>query len=118
MPLKGEVKTVPVLAGDLSFLPDWSSCWTANEAEEQLAGFKFQGPGWYFLKIDDDEIGFDKLLVVPDLGPTDTVENSVWQQKWMKKGRKFWFHVFNSGRDPMHAFNSIVNAPTRQDDRV
>lgn len=81
----------------IEFYEDWKQSWTKEEAEAEFlteygVEFEFTGPGWYLTKTDS-------MLVIP--GP--------------RKGQ-YWFLVYN-GRNPVDAFNSIVNAPVRQDSR-
>jgi len=73
--------------------PDWKELWEPSEAEAQLEGFKFSGPGWYLY-------GTDTIFVIPSPAA----------------GKKFWFWVY-SGRNPSDAFGQIVNAPVRVDER-
>lgn len=81
------------------FRPDSTNLWTASEAQLELTGFKFSGPGWY---VTDTET----ILVIP----AEEVENP-FIQSWPASTRFFFY--FYDGRNPAHAFNSIVNAPTR-----
>lgn len=86
------------------FLPDWTRVWTATEAEEQLNGFEFTGPGWY--------IGKETILVIP---VEAYVRLTVWRQRW-PASTKFNFYVFSG--NPRDAFNAITTAPVRKDDSV
>lgn len=74
-----------------NFTPDWVAVWPPVEAEKQLEGFKWNGPGWYLEKQDT-------FLVLPTNQPGI-----------------FSFHVYND-RNPAKAFNQIVNAPCRSDE--
>jgi hypothetical protein len=87
------------------FKCDWSRMYTAEQAEEELREFKFEGPGWYLGKNND------VLLVIP----CDREIKDWWHKKWEERER-FYFMVYNN-RNPADAFNAIVNAPTRRDDR-
>lgn len=92
----------------LNFLPDWTHVWTAEEAEEQLSGFKFSGPGWYLTKSDS-------ILVLPMRGGpgAELSVNNTWRQL-RPKGERFTFMVYN-GYNPCAAFNAVANAPVRLD---
>ena len=94
------------------FLPDYSTLYTSQEAEHELKGFKFQGPGWYFTETG-------ATLVAPEgevkWNIEDSHERGPWKNSW-RPGQKFWFFVW-SVRNPADAFNAIVNAPVRQDER-
>lgn len=95
------------------FQPDWCKRLTATEAEEQLTNFRFLGPGWYVTQTDT-------LLVVPDADvkypyPPGDAKEGPWHNLW-HRDQKFWFFVY-SGRTPFEAFNALVNAPTRRDER-
>ena len=85
---------------DCEFIPDWSHRWNAAQAELELDGFKFQGPGIY-------RHGKDVLLVVP----TERDRATLWN-KAFKAGEVFRFLVYTD-RDPCDAFHLIVNAPGR-----
>lgn len=85
------------------FKPDWDSIWTAEEAKKELTGFKFRGPGWY--------IGDNSVFLV---FPVGEVVNP-WIQEW-SEDQRFYFMCYDS-RNPANAFDSIVNAPVRQDER-
>lgn len=86
----------------VEFVPDWEKVWTAKEAEKQLDGFKFQGPGWYIT-------GEDTMLVMP-VFPTMRC-GGIWATHWLVS-QMFRFCVYNK-RNPVAAFNAIVNAPVR-----
>lgn len=99
----------------IEFIPNWTSVWTASEAEHALPDFKFNGPGWYF---SDKET----TLVVarrPVLTEVKRIEKhqppSAWADKW-PPGTKFDFHIFLN-RNPFDMFKAIFDAPVRQDDR-
>lgn len=86
----------------LDFTPDWKKLYTAEQANEDLQDFKFEGPGWYLIKEDT-------LLVVP----VDTSTKSLpWKREW-PKDQLFLFMVWN-GSNPRDALNSVINAPVRQ----
>lgn len=86
-----------------SFKPDWTAFWTVKEAEKELS-IKFSGPGWYFSQKDT-------ILAIPHIRPIA----KTWHSKF-KDDELFEFCVYNN-RNPSDAFNSLANAPTRQDDR-
>ena len=73
------------------FHADYSELLTPEEAEQELSGFKFEGAGWYLTNADT-------LLVIP-------VDES-----------HYLFCVYGN-RNPNVAFNWIVNAPIRSDNR-
>lgn len=100
----------------IDFTPNWTSVWTATEAEHELPEFKFKGPGWYF---SDN----DTLLVVPRR-PVLIAENKqarrhqppdAWTEKW-PPGSRFNFHVYKNC-NPLEAFKAIMDAPVRADER-
>lgn len=99
---KAELDTLADALGS-TFHPDWTDIMTAREAENQLEGFKFSGPGWYTLADDT-------MLVIAFERPA--VE--AWNQKARLPNSKerFEFNVYNQ-RNPIDAFNLIINAPTR-----
>jgi hypothetical protein len=88
------------IGGEITFLPDWTACYTAYEAEQALGnGFVFNGPGWYL-----PENG--AMLVVP----IGVARPNVWRQHQLMAQRyRFYFWEKN----PCGAFNAIVNAPVR-----
>ena len=100
-----------------SFKPDWSEIWTAKQAEKELIGFKFNGPGWYRAhNIRLPEGRPDIILVIPfdravgnrwTMGIADTF----WAQANGEEER-FEFNVY-SGSHPVDMFNAIIHAPTR-----
>src|SRR5438105_1903779 len=90
----------PMMRGDYlvranDTAPDWHETWSPDEAEEQLSGFKWRGPGWYFTETDS-------MLVIPT-------------PNW-KLTHNYNFLVYNH-RNPCEGFNQIVNAPVRVDER-
>jgi len=89
--------------------PDWNEYYTAKDAEEELTGFKFTGPGWY---IGEDG---NAMLVVPD-EPLELLKDGTWNF-WAKKKwpvhQMFRFMMFDG--NPCQSFNAAVNAPTRED---
>lgn len=87
------------------FQPDWKATLTAEDSEIELNGFKFKGPGWY---IEKD----DTVLVFPANGECE----EPWKQTW-EEDRLFHFLVYNE-RNPSDAFNAIVNAPVKLDQRT
>lgn len=88
------------------FRPDWVDVMTAQEAKDQLQGFKFSGPGWYTLAGDTMlVIAFERPRI-----PGSTA--GVWNSKSTSESERFQFNVYNQ-RNPIDAFNLIINAPTR-----
>lgn len=87
---------------EISFLPDWTASWTIQEAQDQLEGFEFVGPGWY---VDGDCV----TLVVPegDFSYTDRWRRSAWPSE-----QKFTFYVYGD-RNPKSVFGSLALAPIR-----
>ena len=83
--------------------PDWSMVKTPPQAEAEFVGFKWHGPGWYVLANGQT------FLVTP-LKKT----NSPWKRAW-PVGAKFIFASYAA--NPRAAFNAVVNAPTRRDER-
>lgn len=70
-------------------LPDWSHVWTSVEAEDQLEGFKFHGPGFYLTDTDT-------IVVVPlgsRLGPMGE-ERKLWSARY-QESEQFHFHCYN-----------------------
>jgi hypothetical protein len=83
---------------------DYSSIWTAAEANEQLKDFRFTGPGWYFTKTDT-------VLVWPlDRNDPETF----WHQKY-KADEHFRFYIWNFPSASL-GMALAARAPTRQDD--
>ncbi len=86
-----------------SIRADWVAMWTAQMAESQLDGFRFEGPGWY-------HEGADTMLVVP-------VDRQVGARMFDPVAadeddeERFEFHVFND-RNPARGFGWIASAPT------
>jgi ribosomal protein L7/L12 len=101
-----EPKSAMYIDPSQAIRPDWSEVWTARNAEEQLQGFAFKGPGWYLSSTDT-------LLVTP----CGAVEegSTPWQWKW-PEDQLFRFNVYNH-RNPADGFNQIINAPVREDTR-
>ncbi len=85
----------------MQIIPDWSNVWTAEEAEKELKGFEFKGPGWY---VDPDE----SLLVVPMV-----VSDHTWRQRWPKDA-KFRFCHYGPFHETMF---SATWPPSRKDNR-
>ena len=82
---------------NMVFNPDWTSEFTPEDAERELKGFKFKGPGWYLTNIDT-------LLVVP-----------------AKFKGAYLFYVWNQsvwGGTVGQSVNGLVNVPTRVDNRT
>jgi hypothetical protein len=95
------------------FNPSWQEVWTAEEAEKELTGFKFRGPGLYF-------IGDDVIIVIPkdahpSISPWETISHP-WNYSGWPKHALFTFLVY-TGYNPLQTFNLIVSAPIRQDTR-
>ncbi len=86
------------------FVYDWRDFWTARRAEQELPGFKFLGPGWYVYKTG-------ALLVVPH-GTGTRKTNATGEADGTP-----CFQFFSYSHNPAQAFNEIVNAPTRVDER-
>lgn len=86
------------------FRPDWTKFYTKTEAEKELPGFNFHGPGWYLHRNDT-------LLVVP----VGRGQSKTWHHR-SEEGEQFAFHVYN-GRNPGAAFDLIAHAPVRVDER-
>lgn len=83
---------------------DWRKTYTVKDAEYDLTGFEFNGPGWYFTDTET-------MLVVPH----DRSIDKWWHQR-TDPNEVFTFYVWDN-RSPIDAINAIVNAPTRQDER-
>ena len=92
-----------------SLTPDWTRNWTAKEAEYELHGFKFTGPGWYFSKGENGSL--DSMLVVPCNSVAEDVFASEHSEDTI-----FKFCVYNN-RNPATDLQAIANAPVRQDER-
>jgi hypothetical protein len=84
----------------IEFRPDWVGIWSVEEAEKELTGFKFAGPGFY-------HVAPDTMLVVP----IERKLEEIWHSA-LRPGEKFRFYIWNGGR-PIDVFNAIVNAPRR-----
>ena len=78
------------MSDDLELHPDWSQTFTPVEAEYQLEGFKWRGPGWYH---QDD----DTALAV-ELGDTG----------------RYHFYFWNN-RNPIERIRQILNLPQYND---
>jgi len=96
----------------LDITPDWTMIRTARGAEEEFAGFKWRGPGWYTdlsgqtllaIPMSDDVRWFPDMS--PDMNP--------WKQSW-PEDQNFLFLSYSA--PPYESFNAVANAPTRQDD--
>lgn len=112
MQTKAMIKT-GVEVDATSFRPDWTQRWTKAQAEDRDEGlggdFKFKGPGWYITKhVKDGKEYVDMMLVIPTFNP-DLKEVSVEEQTWL-----FCMYNHASATD---AFNWIVNAPVKVDER-
>jgi hypothetical protein len=85
----------------VDFRPDWVSRGTAKHIEEDLQGFRFKGPGWYFMNGDS-------ILIVPAVRTDEP-----WKDTWPAK-TVFTYFVWNHSEveDSMHA---IAIAPIRRD---
>lgn len=81
---------------------DWSTRGTAAEAEKQLKGFKFAGPGWYITDMDC-------MLVIAD------ERHPSWKQQWPEE-QIFRFYIYNC---PFHetVFGARELPPTLLDSR-
>lgn len=125
---KFKEKTAPdnsLLISDNRFEADWNHIWTKEEAERELAPFKFNGPGWYLTKSIKN-VGIDTLLVIPDSIPHKEGEDVLNDQLYVQlkdifahtwpEGTKFRFYCYNS-RNPAALFCAIATAPTRLDER-
>lgn len=89
-----DIERYPYLKLANEFRPDWFAVYSLKEAEKEL-GRKFNEPGWYIFKTDT-------LLMLPAFSQDGT--------------DYFEFLVYNE-RNPVEAFNQIVNAPVRKDER-
>jgi hypothetical protein len=76
----------------IHIFPDWRRLLTPDDAERELEGFVWRGPGWY---INDN----DSLLVFPS-----------------PLSGEYWFWVYN-GRSPHEGMMQATRAPVRIDDR-
>lgn len=88
----------------MEFEPD------ASQAEADLIGFKFLGPGWY-------EDAHGTTLVIPDADVKypfgiGQASKGPWRSSW-PADQVFWV-CYYEGRNPFNAFNALANAPTRQ----
>lgn len=90
--------------------PDWTQSWTMSQAEEQLDGFKFNGPGWYITKNES-------MLVVPKDEPIRLEHGNfpLWHQAWPPY-TVFLFMIYSSN-DPGLSIMALNRAPTRLDER-
>lgn len=102
-PMPGEATDI-----DYEIRPDWSHVWRAKDAERELSGFKFEGPGWYLTKDD-------VLLVIPTGARDNQVHHWAHAGHWDEE-QLFQFYVYN-GRSPIQAFNELANAPVKVDTR-
>lgn len=98
------IKNDLVLLG-AGIIPDWRQTWTSAQAEEQMPGFTFTGPGWYIHKEN-------VVIVVPQA----RARREMWHHAKAYEDEPFEFLVY-IGRNPSNIFEAIQNAPSRQDDR-
>jgi hypothetical protein len=84
---------------------DWTMTGIASYFEEQLVGFKWEGPGWYLGK--DGET----LLIIPVGDHPDPFR---YKENWDKDQQ---FRVMVWSENPGQAFSEIAHAPTRVDNR-
>lgn len=68
--------------------PDFQATWTIKEIEDQLNGFKVNGPGWYF------KDGTSMLVVATDMQDVYTI-------------------LVYFDRDPRESFAAMVGAPVQ-----
>ncbi len=68
----------------LQVSPDWVHRYSAKQAENDLVGFKFKGPGLYLTKTDT-------MIVLPDSDPST---GDPWEQNWLKD-QLFTFYCYN-----------------------
>lgn len=95
--LAGKAATIP----NLDFRPDWVEIGTVAELTEQIGDIKLNGPGWYLYKRGT-------ALVIPLDGPQTYHQKRDPNEKFRYC---YWDH------SPAFAFNELVNAPTRVDER-
>jgi len=95
------------------FDPDWQQTWTAEEAEKELEGFKFEGPGWYLNSHKETILVIPKEVVHAILA-SEEIPEFPWKRHWPKDT----LFVFNAymGWSPTLGFSLVVNAPTRRID--
>lgn len=87
---------------ELDIKPDFDTTGTVEELEKELAGFKFNGPGWYNYRNDT-------LLIVPQERELEKLWGQVHNDL-----ETFRVFVFNgSQRFPQQDFGLIAQAPTR-----
>lgn len=91
-----ETRSVPILR------PDYVDCFTAQDAEQEYVGFKFEGPGWYYTKTD---------TVLAEPVDRDPNLPTFYAAKFTLTER-FMFYVWNS-TEVSKTLNRVINAPTR-----
>jgi hypothetical protein len=90
---RGEVVSINYLSNE----PDWSATWNIRKIEQELEGFIFKGPGWYFTKTDS-------LLVFPTPRNDDGGDQLFTIMCW-------------NNPNAMNTYTWIVNAPIQEDSR-
>lgn len=80
---------------------DWQNCWTVEQAEKELQGFEWKGPGVY-------NHGFDSMIVIP----VNRSSDEIWHTKLTEINEKFNFYIFNNRR-VADLISVLSQAPTR-----
>jgi len=81
-----------------NIIPDWKETWTIAEAEAELSGFVFRGPGWYKSAARKAGLNIDYLLVTT-ANATARANQTLYR-----------FYVYN-GRNPIPTFKWVGTAP-------
>lgn len=85
---------------DMSLTPDWTAVYSPEDAEKELVGFKWDGPGLYIQ-------GKDSLLVIPRARDA----YNMWHYAHSSV-EEFLFCIYN-GRDLREMINVLGHAPVR-----
>jgi len=102
----------------LDVQPAWVKVWTAAEAESDMEGFKFKGPGWYYLKDKTrvDEPHFSILAVPVDRGELNyKTTRTFWAPAYTEQER-FEFNVWDF--DIASRMALFTSAPNKVDERL
>lgn len=96
-----------------AFRPDWTLIGTKADIERELDPFEWKGIGWYLFKgINQNKEYEDTLLILPQMCTYPSKDINCMEPNPQTYLVCVWNH-HGAG----NAFNWIVNAPTRVDQR-
>jgi hypothetical protein len=93
---------------DLNTIESWSHLWTAKQAEKQLSGFEFKGPGWY--------LGHEECMLVLPAEKASQNPN-LYMYRWKLIGPPktvYRFIIWNGRSDTRDSFRELAQAPIRE----